>query len=105
LDCWQSRLLLRTSSPPDEPHAVVTWDGEAAYSVTLPNENPESAKLLALADAVEKGGTTLPSAAFAMRLILKALEIRSGSIPIPRTEVTSPAPSGSIDLDLGDGYL
>lgn len=104
LDCWRGTLLMRTEKPPPFPHSVTEWDGEPAYSATLPDENSERAKLIAFRDLIRLRGTTLPETAFTMRLIIGALAVRHGTVPIPRppgSQITPRLPG----MVVGTGYL
>jgi predicted dehydrogenase len=104
LDCSRATLLVRATAPPELPYRVVDWDGQPAYLATLPSRHPEQAKLLAFADLVRRRGTTLPETAFVMRLILGALAIRHGSVPIPTAThaAAEPALPGML---VGEGYV
>ncbi|MGH3898973.1 MAG: Gfo/Idh/MocA family protein [Pseudonocardiaceae bacterium] len=99
LDCWRNSILVRSAQPPQHPHQVVTWDDAQAYRIDLPKGDPEHAKLAAFMAAVDQQTSTLPTAAFGMRLILTALTVGTGGVappPAARCDATT-----LLDLDIG----
>ena len=106
LDCWRNTLLLRSEHPPTRPYEPDTWDGEPAHRIVLPKSDPEQAKLIRLAALVDQKGSTFAQTAFGMRLILEALAVGSGSLPLPPPLPDNlHADSDLLNMQIGEGYV
>lgn len=95
VDYWRKRLLVRSRDLPQGLHRASVWDGDPAIEVDLPETDPEDAKLEAFLDLIRAGGSTLPQTAYALRLVLGALEQRAGKIAVPLPAGPGPTAEGA----------
>lgn len=105
LDCWRNTLIVRSEHPPTGPHRPGTCNGEPAHRIALPRQDPEQAKLAALAALVERKDSTLAPSAFAMRLILAGLSVGCGSVPLPPPVPIDTATGTELDMQIGQEYV
>ncbi|MGW4325849.1 Gfo/Idh/MocA family protein [Nocardia sp. NPDC004573] len=102
LDCWRNRILVRSRTPPEQPHHTATWDDTPAFGIDLPSADPEHVKLTELVAAVATNTNILAESSFAMRLILTGLATHTGAVEVP-PDTGGPQPL--VDLRIGQEYL
>ncbi|MEV4237139.1 Gfo/Idh/MocA family oxidoreductase [Nocardia sp. NPDC049737] len=102
LDCWRNRILVRSNTPPEQPHYTATWDDTPAFGIDMPTVDPEHVKLTALVAAVASNSHILAESSFAMRLILTGLATQTGAVEV---SAATGGPQPLVELRIGQEYL